>query len=335
MYIEDIASVFHTYQHILFMLMESYTTLGFMGILRETTKIFSKNVQLMASLTLLNLLLLSLFFLSNVFSTKPVIYDLVLKASLIPVTGPKSTEFAYLLIGLMQDLRVFIGLEWTYAIILTATSFFFSTATIIASAVTHGGENLFFKDLLLSTLKSLKRPFFTWFYITLLGLGYSFLVLENLLPMVLIIQQPIASKALLITIGILAAILYDYLAIIWTLAFVISVLEEKCGIEALGKAAQIVKGVQLHGFGLNILFTVLGSILLQAVRLMNTKQSTVLPIVIGLLVVNCICLVKMFWWMAYTVFYHHCKETHGEEAELQDRIVYSKIPTAPIFNEPR
>ncbi|GAY48470.1 hypothetical protein CUMW_111880 [Citrus unshiu] len=150
----------------------------------------------------------------------------------------------------MQDLRVFIGLEWTYAIVITATYLFLSTATIIASAATHGGESLFFKELLLSTLKSLKRPFFTWFYITLLGLGYSFLFLGNLLPMMLIIQQPIASKALLITIGILASILYNYLAVIWGFAFVIFSSGSKIcwKLRLLGKAAQIVKGMAASWF---------------------------------------------------------------------------------------
>ena len=47
---------------------------------------------------------------------------------------------------------------------------------------------------------------------------------------------------------ILAVVFLSYLSVVWDLAFVVSVLEEKCGIDALGRAAELVKGLKLNGF---------------------------------------------------------------------------------------
>ena len=47
---------------------------------------------------------------------------------------------------------------------------------------------------------------------------------------------------------ILAVVFLSYLSVVWDLAFVVSVLEEKRGIDALGRAAELVKGLKLNGF---------------------------------------------------------------------------------------
>ncbi|CAL8990830.1 unnamed protein product [Prunus brigantina] len=45
-----------------------------------------------------------------------------------------------------------------------------------------------------------------------------------------------------ITVFLLALVFQAYLAVVWNLELVVSVLEEICGIEALGKAEQLIKG---------------------------------------------------------------------------------------------
>ncbi|KAK1550235.1 hypothetical protein Q3G72_015957 [Acer saccharum] len=252
---------------------------------------------------------------------------------LVIATDPTTPQLAYLVIRIQQDISAFIGREWIFILIGTITSLFFATATIILSAALHGGKNLSAKELLFSTIRSIKRPFYTWFYTTLFVLGYNFFVLANLLPTVLIVQNPFAVKALCTILVILASVLYIYLAVVWILALVISVLEEKSGIEALGKAAQLVKGMQVHGFLLNLLYTILVCVLFQGIRLLPIKESSLFHISIGLLVVNSTRLVWMFGLMAFTVFYHQCKKTHGEEVELQVSFEYSKIANTLFLDE--
>ena len=59
----------------------------------------------------------------------------------------------------------------------------------------------------------------------------------------------------------------SYLSVVWDLAFVVSVLEEKCGIDAIGRAAELVKGFKLSGFFLNIVFGILSFVMIPGFRL--------------------------------------------------------------------
>ena len=214
-------------------------------------------------------------------------------------------------------------------------SVFFAVSTTYASALIHGGKKISIKDFVSRTIRSLKRPLVTCFYITLFVFGYLCLCLATLFPLLLILGGgQVTSSVSSILLSISAAVFYTYLSVVWNLALVISVIEEQFGIEALGKAAQIVKGMKLQALILNLLLTILSSILLQCFRLTKLKQPEATRIVISLLVVSSIWMVRMFGYTAYTVLYYRCKKTHGEEVELQDADTeYTKIPTAPLINE--
>ncbi|KAJ0014750.1 hypothetical protein Pint_21026 [Pistacia integerrima] len=188
--------------------------------------------------------------------------------------------------------------------------------------------------MLWSTLSSLKRPYFTYLYETLLSFGYIFLVLANLVPFLLLVRDPIASTVLVLMIVILASVVYIYLEVTWSLGFIVSVLEEKSGSEAIGKAAKIVKGRRLHGFLLNLVFRILSLVIYVGAMLVNLiKAGTVNPVIIGLFVTIVVSLVDMLRLMTYTILYYQCKKNHGEEVELPWRKGYSKVGSSlPLVN---
>lgn len=304
--------------------MESYTLFGFMAILGESLKNFLKHGKLMASITLLILSLRSLLFLANTFSIKPLLKDLITNATFLQLTTPGTSEFAKLVTAVLQDLQVFAGLEWIFIVTIYVTSLFCAATTVLASGVTHRGIDISIKELLLRVVKSWKRPFITWFYIALFELGYGFLTWATLIPLVLIFPDHVTFSAIIIF--ILAAVFLSYLAVVWNLAFVVSVLEEKCGIDALGRAAELVKGLKLCGFFLNIVFGILSLVLIPGFRLVNSKQLTTIRLSIVLLSVNCSWLIRMFALMAFTVFYYECKNNQGEK-EIGS-LEYTKLSTA-------
>lgn len=303
--------------------------MGFLETLRETQKMFLKNRNLIASITSVSLLLYSVLLLCNFFSIKPLITDLLAKQSLLFITSPSAAEFTDVLLAIRESLCTFAQVEYVFILAFSVISLFFSMATILASAITYAEKTLPFKDLLSITVKSCKRTFITLFYVHLFIVGYVTLAWLFLFPMLLTSKL----RAVTLLLSILALIFYVYLDILWTLATVISVLEERHGIEALGKASQIVKGMEPHGFLLNLLFTVLSSTVFQGLGLISQKQSPVITIIIGLIVLNCICLIRMCWFIAYTVFYWKCKKIHGEEVELQGTTEYSSSATTPLIHE--
>ncbi|KAE8056801.1 hypothetical protein FH972_013540 [Carpinus fangiana] len=290
---------------------------------------FFQNVKLMASITMLILLLNSFLLISNIFSIKEVVVDFATKAMFLQITTPGTSEFYKLITALKEDVRLFAGVEWIFILAIYVTSLFSAATTISASAATYRGKDMSIKDLLLGVVKSWKRPSITWFYITLLQSGYLFLTLATLFLFMLMFVGEVFLPAISWIIIIPATVFLSYLAIVWTLAFVVSVMEERCGIDALGKAGELVKGLEMSGFFLNLVFGVLSYVVYQGFRLININQSAVVRLLIVLLVSNSLCLLKVFELMAFTVFYHECKKNKGEETEIHGSLEYTKIPATP------
>ncbi|KAF3452851.1 hypothetical protein FNV43_RR03284 [Rhamnella rubrinervis] len=312
-----------------------HVLLGFVEIVKETYKIFSNNGKLIPFITLLFLLLHSIIFLSNFFAIRPFLKDLAVRlfSSLLAISSPTSTssDFTKFFIVIKDDAGIIAGLEFIFLFSTSLASLFFAAATIIASAATFGGKALYLKDLLSKVWKSWKRAFVTVFYIALLDLGYSIFALSFMIPIVLIMGIEYINLATYITV-IVASIFYGYLSIVWNLAIVVSVLEEKCGIESLGKAGRLVKGMKLEGFLLNLVFGIVYYSVFQFYRMINGNQSEAVIVIVALLYLDFLRLVKMFSTVAYTVLYCKCKKSHGEEIELQENFEYVKVPStnAPL-----
>ncbi|XP_021803559.1 uncharacterized protein LOC110747760, partial [Prunus avium] len=199
-------------------MMGSFMLLELVGTLKESQKLFFRNVKLMSCIFLLIISLSSILFLSCMLSIKPPITDFSLKARLLPATSPGTPEFANLLSSLKGDLRLFVGLEWIFVIAFCFSSLFFATASILASAVTYCGKDMSIKELLSRAVKSLKRPFLTWFYITLLRLGYYLFLIAFLVSLVLIFDLTFTEPSLSSIIILLPAIVFEaYLAVVWNL----------------------------------------------------------------------------------------------------------------------
>ncbi|KDP34248.1 hypothetical protein JCGZ_07819 [Jatropha curcas] len=317
--------------------------LQFLGTLRETLKIFFKNGKLMASITLIALVLNSLLYLVQFFSIKILIGDSFKEQNLVLVSTPGSPEFTNVLIYFIpeftnalihskQDLGTFIGVQWTYLAINSIFSLFLSTLTILGSAVIHeANDSITFKNLILKSLRSWKRTFVTLFY-TIVGFSSMFFLF--IFPLSLGVKTTTSYTFYAILVAIPFLISYLQMGIVWTLALVISVLEEICGLEAIRKAAQIVEGMKINGFLLNLVFTIIFSVVIQCIRWTGIPQPTEpFKLLIGYLVINSIsCLVRTVWLVAYTLFYYQCKKTHGEEVDSQKSVEYSKIATkAPLL----
>ncbi|KAF3514400.1 hypothetical protein F2Q69_00004607 [Brassica cretica] len=115
---------------------------------------------------------------------------------------------------------------------------------------------------------------------------------------------------------------------------VISVLEETYGIQALGEAAKIVKGMKPKLFLLNIFYGLLIFGLAQIVALVSLavdrSQSFAVTLATGLyLAVS--TFVVMFLLMTYTVAYFQCKSPHGQDVERLRDLEYTTLPTTSLI----
>ncbi|KAL5548949.1 hypothetical protein UlMin_004180 [Ulmus minor] len=305
---------------------------GSLEILNEAYKIKGK---IIPRITLCFLILSSTLFLSNLILIQPLVSDFSIQLNTLITTSPipGSPDFPNLIISMIDDLRIFAGEEWIFLVSFSFTSIVFEIATILSSTAEHCEKQFGIEDLQVRIIKTWKRTFVTLFYTTLLDLGYAFFVLAFFLPLVMISNSKITITCFSILIFILAVLFRLYLATVWTLALVVSILEEKGGIEALGKAGQLVKGLELKGFFLKLMFETIYYVMLMLFMWISNKQSFFFTVLLSLVFLKFFCLVKMFSFVVFTVFYFESKKTHGEEVELQGTdLEYTNIPTKPLVD---
>ncbi|XP_043710240.1 uncharacterized protein LOC122659163 [Telopea speciosissima] len=260
-------------------------------ILRSQFKI-SKNGKIMLSIIVLTLVPHSLLLLADHYIQYPLIMDFITRVLLLGTEKRRSPERTKLLTEIKEDARNIVTIQ-----------FFFTIGHARAK------KNLSFKEFVSMIIRTWTRPPITLFYVTLLGSGYALLVLASLGVLVVVSDGLLALLVLGILTALLGFLLSLYVAANWVLGLVISVAEDGCyGLEALGRAAEIIKGKKLHfqGFIINLIFALICGTNL---RVLGYKFITSLLVarrlVILLVIVNMLCLVKIFYFMVYTMFYLH------------------------------
>jgi hypothetical protein len=184
-----------------------------------------------------------------------------------------------------------------------------STFVVVHAAC--AGRHLPVRDLLLKLATSWKAPLVTGLYATLLSIGYTVLSVSPIAVPALNTtaggDDPTRRLAVFVTVPVAAAarFLYIYLATVWKVGVVVSVLEDGChgGLDALYLAGEVVRERRAQGF-LIALVLALGDALV-GFRGSGRRWR-------GAFACAAHLLLGLFAPMAYTVFYHECKRSHGD-----------------------
>ncbi|CAA7022194.1 unnamed protein product [Microthlaspi erraticum] len=267
------------------------------GMLNESRKLSLKNKKLMFSVLRLPLLLNGLVYLFNVFIDKPETRKLINESSLFPTADPSSPEF------ILRDLVVSACISmtvWSVPFIIDLVSVI---VTVHAAALAHKDDNIKIKHPSVLTLKSLKRTLVTSFYITLA----NSLLFSVIIVLPFLWFSPNFHSSLVVTPGArwklfvvfkCYLVFQWYVGVVWHLSMVITILEETCGIQALGKAKKIVKGMRPKLFLLNVFFGLLSYGLAKIARQIDSGG-----LFMGLVLESSIFAVRMFQFATYTVAY--------------------------------
>ncbi|XP_058113158.1 uncharacterized protein LOC131256125 [Magnolia sinica] len=286
--------------------------LDLIGILKESLKIPLKNLKLMVSVMLLLLIPFSLLALNH---------DLVAGPFLIEIEDQESDSgWNFSTSRVQKDIRILVGLESVYFIAFCVLIPFTMTATMYASATTYTGKHLSLMDVCLKIIEIWKRPMITWLYVLLITAVYAFIVVMVFVAFALITN----GGTLIAMIGLVslpAMIFFVYLAAVWMLGLVISVVEEDCyGMKAIKKAVYLIKGRKLQGFGLMMVLALLIAPI-SVLFSLNTIEDDIEPVVrlaIGAIETVLASILKLFAFVVYTVFYYECKNSHGGKVEMED-----------------
>uniref|UniRef100_A0A1J3CAR7 Transmembrane protein n=1 Tax=Noccaea caerulescens TaxID=107243 RepID=A0A1J3CAR7_NOCCA len=295
------------------------------GILNESRTLFLKNKKLMFSVLVFPLLLNGLVYLFNVFAIKPEITNLINESSLSPTADPSSPEFIAHVMRIFADIRQLVASLYIFSTLHSIINLLSVLVIVHASALTHENENIKIKDFPVFTLKSWKGPLVTSFYIFLFSLGYWSLFFIILFPLLMFSSSLYSLAAKSGALLIIFVLFHSYLTIVWLLSMVISILEETYGIQALGKAAKIVKGMKLKLFLLNLFFGLLSSGLAKILMLVDLQRSIAVTFTISLVLVTSLFAVSMFQHVTYTVAYFQCKSLQGQDVESLRDVEYTKL----------
>ncbi|KAL2526415.1 hypothetical protein Adt_11469 [Abeliophyllum distichum] len=315
--------------------MEFHQHLGFLITLKETLKLLPRNGKLLLSVTLISLILSSIFFSIFNFSSFSLMRDMLAKESLFPITSSNSAQFSSKLRRIGENFPLVLTTYTAFVISYLAISFFSTITTVLVSSISYNSKKLTLKELSLKFVKTCPRIFITGLYTTFLVVGYIFCVISLSSPFVINVSDISTLIGTAFFLGILVYIFYLYISVTWIMALVVTVHEEEiCGLQALGKSAEIVKGNRLNGFILNIFLNLLslGIYLSYSMMIQGNKWVSGRTIS-GLFLVNFACLVKILTFVVYTVLYFQCKRKHGEEIELNGSTVYNKLSTTPSVND--
>ncbi|XP_010278080.1 PREDICTED: uncharacterized protein LOC104612385 [Nelumbo nucifera] len=313
--------------------------LGVMGILRESFAILKKNGMLTASITFLTILPNTLLFLLHHFSVKQLVVDLVLKIMDVYQEAPGSPEYMELVEQIRRDIGILMLKEAIFKTAMWLVFLFSVTGTVYASAMTYTGMSLTLKELILRIRATWTGPAITWFYVSLLILGCSLLALApvGLFTMVSTGSSgSIALSAFSLLLVLLLLLVSLYLSSVWIVGLVVSIIEDGCyGLEAIGKAEELMKGSRLQGCVLTLLCVtvlipisgILGSII------GNTAFTEATQLGIASLLMSIACLLKIFGSTVFTLFYYQCNIIPGEKVEMKQGTGYIMIPSVPYVAE--
>ncbi|GMP36284.1 hypothetical protein CsSME_00008462 [Camellia sinensis var. sinensis] len=317
--------------------------LGFVGILKESIKLLlqSKNGKLIATITTISILLNSLLSSFFILFTRPFIGDLLAKQALLylPTQNSSDTDPSDMFVDIKHDIRILLVVEFASFLASFTVSLFSISSMILASAVTYYGKSLSFKDLLSRFFKLFVRPLVTFLQFKLTVISYIIVFVLALMFLLAIIYTDHLFTFILINIAlfVLTSIFWIYFSVFWSLAMVISVIEESCyGIQALRKASRLIKDRRLQGFALNFVFVLPMVIVFMVTMMIGDRKSSLSTQIVMVLVMTVFSsLVMVFQWISLTVLYFQCKKTHGEAIESQGSIEeYSRVlSSTPLLKE--
>ncbi|KAI3444110.1 hypothetical protein Pfo_000775 [Paulownia fortunei] len=309
--------------------MEFSEVFGFLIILKESIKLLRRNGKFMASIAILSLLLPSILFLFFSHFYQSLMDDM--NASFMKPSGPDSGSNPSQI--MLKYVALLLAVEIAFLLAYLIISHFSGIATILVSAASYSGNSLSLKDLFSSIKRTWRRPLTTSFRVSRHS-SARYLSLVVVLAAFLVIMYPnIITISVAIILGITVVVFQLYSSVVSALSIVVSVVEDRSMVEALEKAAELVKGQHLHGFMLNLFINLLFLITFLVYWVILDHKGSLNLTTVGLFFVNIFSTVKMVLFMAYTVLYFQCKKHHGEEIDIHGNLQYTKLPTTTLDND--
>ncbi|KAM0031263.1 hypothetical protein Hdeb2414_s0017g00506861 [Helianthus debilis subsp. tardiflorus] len=294
------------------------SSLGVFGVIRESFKTTSRNGKRLFSILLLVFLSYSQVDFLQEYTLAPVtnyfMWQLANHPNIVHELLYNFDQTIYA-VDTFKALREIVLLKLCIIEISSIITLIFLLATVCSSYEAYTAKVLGTKDLILKIFNSWNRSLLTSFYLVLLSLGITFfyaivIVITSFLPV---------NSGVLLFLGVIALsipICYIYMATVWMVSLIVSVLEEgSSALTAIGRAAELMKDKRLQASLMMVLFVLADRyVVLVAKVLASYGGSLSIELVTSIPFTNGFdCLLNLFMFVVYTVFYHEWKTSHDEK----------------------
>ncbi|KAJ9548552.1 hypothetical protein OSB04_021095 [Centaurea solstitialis] len=298
-------------------------SLGFFGILKESFKTANRNRKLLFPVLVLAFLSFSQLNFAEVYLLEPVAEDFSMQLTNHPKMVQEIGDNPNLAIysDAINDIRKLslvilsiLALDWIINLV-------FLIATVSSSSKAYTSKPLDPKEMISNIRKSYKNLCKTSICLVLITLGLVCLGFFSL-GIVFFLGAGSSSAACVfsgvVSIWIVAAMCFYYSSL-WMMSMVVSVLEDVGGLAAIVRAKQLIKVEKVRASMIMVLVAVVYFLVHftnHALPIDNLEKSSRLAVTIpfgnGM-----ICILKLFMFVVFTVFYHERKESF-EEKEGKD-----------------
>ncbi|OMO56200.1 hypothetical protein COLO4_35751 [Corchorus olitorius] len=298
---------------------EELQSLGFFGILKESSKIIFSWRKIFSQITLAFILPLSFIFLAHIQISQFIFVDILRDQNALQNSA--GTPYSDKLSGAVSSKWVAFWLfKAAYFIVFLVLALLSTAAVVYTVACIYTGKEISFKKVMSVVPRVWKRLIVTFLWSFAIVLVYNFVAVFCLLLPVLIIYLGFSNVGVAIFVVLFLLYLAGliYIAVVWQLAGVVSVLEDVYGIQAMKKSKALIKGkmgVALALFLLLILCFGVIQTLFQFEVAFFWSLSVGMRILIGILCLLLLFNAILFGLVAKTVLYFVCKSHHHENID--------------------
>ncbi|KAK8954892.1 hypothetical protein KSP39_PZI001690 [Platanthera zijinensis] len=277
---------------------------GIAAILGESLSLPAKNKRLMLPAMVLCFVPNSVLLMGNYISLYPLLLNLLVKIYLITKEDPSTPQFFDAIVGLKNDAEAFVHARIIFLVVSCAISAFSMMVMVNSSLLACSGQQSTLRDVMLRMKSNWLPVFVTYIYFALLYTGYTVLSVCFIAVPMLTANGSAVSVGAGGVAGLLARLLFAYLAAVWTVGLVVAVAEEGCfGLEALWRGGEMVRGRKIQAFLISLMLLFGDGVLAAGYGFAGTGNAA------GVILVNALVMMKMFTHTVYTVFYLQCRKS--------------------------
>lgn len=296
------------------------------GILRKGVKLFWRSCKRLHFILIIPLLSYFVYSGSSSFNASSI-QDFLMTLKLLGEMAEGSLIYDALLESILNDFlqiaRAFSIEFWSYTIL----SSFIGMTILYTVAMLSENRKVTIMVLAFRIRTTWVGLLETNLYVYFLTTGYLSSCLLLMGTATLIGGVSVASFSLIVVMAILVSLLFVHLNMLWSQGVVVSVMEEgRSGLNALGRAAERVRGMKGLGFRLNILVFLLA--ILAHMLIPTVTALLPLPNLISLIIRSLVFpLVNVLIQAVNVAFYFECQENQKEAATRKDSLTTQGLQT--------